>query len=186
MKVLVAYFSQTGNTERVAAAIHDELLAQGHTADLMPIDALTPEGLLAYDLVFPGSACHSADLAPPAKALLEAITPSPPFGLAGFATHATVMPHGSESDGALHDAWAGQCAKTFERASREKGIAWCGYFSCQGAPSPPIEAFIHHRIVTDPEAWDAYVAEVRQHPNTQDLAEARAFAHDVLSTYDGA
>ncbi|MCU0521752.1 MAG: MOSC domain-containing protein [Anaerolineae bacterium] len=181
MKVLVAYYSQTGNTKQIAEVIHSEVLSRGYEADLKPLAALTPESLNGYDLVFMGSACHSSDLAMPVKALLEAIAPSPPFRLAGFATHSTYTPEGDARRRVLYEAWAGQCTTSFERTCQEKGIAWCGYFGCQGAPSAPIEVFIHQTILTDAEEWEAYIADARTHPDEGDKEEARVFARRVLA-----
>ncbi len=45
MKVLVAYFSQTGNTEQIAEVIHSEVLSHGYEADLSPLTAVTLESL---------------------------------------------------------------------------------------------------------------------------------------------
>ena len=181
MKVLVAYYSQTGNTKQIAEVIHSEVLSHGHEADLKPLAALTPESLHGYDLVFLGSACHSSDLAMPVKAMLEAITPSPHFRLAGFVTHSTYTPEGSGRRRELYEAWAGKCETSFERASQEKGIAWCGYFGCQGAPSAQIEVFIHQTILTDAAEWEAYIADARTHPDEEDIEKARAFARRVLA-----
>jgi len=64
--------------------------------------------------------------------------------------------------------------------SQEKQIAFLGYFHCQGAPSPPIETFIHNTIVTDKEEWESYIREVREHPNKADLQHARECAQRVL------
>jgi len=47
----------------------------------------------------------------------------------------------------MYEQWAGRCAETFERISRQKGFNLLGYFHCQGAPSPPIEEFIHNEIM---------------------------------------
>lgn len=181
MKILVTYFTQTGNTEKIAEAIHRELLSQGHAVELKRIGEITAEGLNGYDLVFLGSACHDADLAKPVKRILERIAQSPPFRLAGFVTHATYMPEGGERQRELYEEWAGRCEKSFEQAGREKEIAWGGYFSCQGAPSPPIEAFIHREIVTEEDEWEEYVAEARKHPNEKDMEKAREFARRVLA-----
>ena len=181
MKILVAYFTQTGNTEQIADAIHGEVLAKGHDADLKRIDELAPDRLNDYDLVFLGSPCHDTDLAKPVKRLLEKIATAPSFKLAGFVTHATYTPEGGDRQREVYEAWAGGCPQSYERASRAKGIQWCGYFSCQGVPSAPIEAFIHQEIVTDAEEWEVYVAEVRQHPNEADKEKAREFARGVLA-----
>jgi hypothetical protein len=69
---------------------------------------------------------------------------------------------------------------SFHRASQEKQIEFLGYFHCQGAPSPPIEAFIRNTIVTDRDEWETYIAEVREHPDEEDLQEARDFAQQML------
>ena len=41
MKVLVTYFSQSGNTEKIAKAIHEEA-AQNNKADLKKLEDITP------------------------------------------------------------------------------------------------------------------------------------------------
>lgn len=181
MRILVAYFSQTGNTEKVARAIFEEVLSGGHDARLKRINEITAEDLNAYDLVFLGSACHDADLARPAKRVLEAIDRSPAFKLAGFVTHATYMPEGGEEQRKLHEEWASRCVVSFNQASEEKRIDFLGYFGCQGAPSPPIEEFIRRTVVTDEDEWKEYIREVRKHPNEEDLQNAREFAQQVLS-----
>jgi flavodoxin len=185
MKVLIAYFSQTGNTSKVARAIYQAVLSQrppsqGHEVALKAIGEVSARNLNDYDLVYLGSACHDTDLAKPAIRLLKDIDASPPFKLAGFVTHAAHMPQADESARELYERWAGNCIRTFQRTSEEKRIAFLGYFHCQGAPSPPIEAFIHHVIVTDKEEWATYIATVRGRPNDEDLPKAQAFARHVL------
>jgi flavodoxin len=181
LNILIAYFTQTGNTEKIAEAIYDEVLSEGNEAHLKRVDEITAEGLNGYDLVFLGSACHNADLAKPVKRILDEMPQSPPFGLAGFVTHATYMPEGGERQREEYEEWAGRCIQSFERVSEEKQIKWCGYFHCQGAPSPPIEAFIRREIVTDENEWEEYVAEVREHPNEEDVEKARGFARASLA-----
>jgi len=181
LKVLVTYLTQTGNTAKIAEAIYRELMSRGHTAELKRSDEITADVLLGYDLVFMGSACHDTDLARPVKRILAALPQSPPFKLAGFVTHATYTPEGGERQRAVYAEWAGRCEESFEQAAREKDIAWCGYFSCQGAPSPPIAAFIHSAIVTAEDEWAEYIAEVSKHPNEQDMEKAREFARRVLA-----
>lgn len=157
------------------------MLSQGHEVHLRRIDEIKSEEFNVYDLVFLGSACHDADLAKPVKRILEGIPQSPSFKLAGFATHATYTPEGGERQREMYEEWAGRCVESFERTSQEKEIGFLGYFSCQGAPSPPIEAFIHSVIVPDEEEWEEYVAEVRKHPNEEDMERARGFTRAVLA-----
>ena len=185
MNILVAYFSQTGNTAKIAQAIYEAVLPQADEAHLKKIDETTAESLNAYDLVFLGSACHDADLAKPVKRVLERISNSPPFKLAGFVTHATRMPEDGERAKELYERWAGNCIGTFEQVSEEKQGAFLGYFHCQGVPSPPIEAFIHNTIVTADDEWKTYVEEVRKHPNEEDLEKAQKFALRILAECKG-
>jgi len=180
MNILIAYFSQTGNTAKVARAIYEAVSSRGHEVTLREIGEVTAESLNDYDLVYLGSTCHDTDLAKPAKRLLERISKQPPFKLAGFCTHATRMPEEDERARELYERWAGTCIRTFQRVSEEKQIAFLGYFHCQGAPSPPIEVFIHDTIVTDEAEWEMYIAEVRAHPNQEDVEEAGEFARQVL------
>ena len=181
MQVLVVYYSETGNTAKVAAAIHEVVSSHGHEADLKATSDVTADDLGAYDLVFLGSACHDTDLARPAKTLLGQFPHSPPFKLAGFVTHATYSPEGGDREEELHGTWAARCALSLRRVSEEKGIEFLGYFGCMGAPSPPIEQFIHSQIVTDEGEWKEYVEEVRKHPDEDDLRQAGEFAVQVLA-----
>jgi len=180
MRILVAYYTQTRNTEAVAQAIHAEALAHGHSADLKRFRRRRPEDLNEYEIVIVGSPCHHSDLAKPVKRLLAQLPQSPPFKLAGFATHATYLPEGSDRRRQLHEEWAGRCVKSFEDACRERSIPWAGFFGCQGAPSKSIELFIHRAIFKDPDEWAEYKAEIHKHPSEEDLEKARSFARGVI------
>ena len=180
MKILITYYSLTGNTAKVAHAIYEAVIALGYEATLSKLSNISAADMSSYDLVFLGSACHDTDLAKPAKRLLENIDESPTLKLAGFVTHATHMPEKDERARALYEQWAGNCIRTFQRISEEKQIAFLGYFHCQGAPSPPIETFIHTTIITDSQEWAEYSADMHEHPNEAALEKARVFARRVL------
>lgn len=180
MNILIAYYSETGNTKKIAQAIHDKVLSQGSESHLKHVNEITIEELHDYDIVFLGSACHDADLAMRVKRILKEMTPSPSFKLAGFVTHAVYTPEGGDRQRKKYNEWAGRCVQTFERVCQEKEIKWCGFFSCQGAPSPPIKDFIHREIVVDEKEWAEYLAQVRGRPNEDDLEKAREFAQAVL------
>ena len=66
MKILITYFSQTGNTQQIAEAIHQELL-ESHEVNLKKIEEAKPDALEGYDLVFVGSPIHGNGLAAPAR-----------------------------------------------------------------------------------------------------------------------
>ena len=180
MKTLVAYYTQTGNTAKVARAIHETVVAEGHTAELAEAQRTTASVLDDYDLVFLGSTCHSSDLAAPVKQLLKELATSSPFKLAGFVTHATTMPDEGSWGPEMHERWAGQCARTFERMCEQKQIVFLGYFHCQGAPSGPIAQFIHNTIIPDADEFASYMDDVKGHPDATDLEQAREFALQIL------
>ena len=179
VKVLVVYYSETGNTEKVAEAIAEEA-SNGHQVHLKKVSEVTADSLSNYDLVFLGSACHSADLATPVKGLLDAIPNSPKFKLAGFFTHATYMSGWRKDLNIFFERWASKCVTSFQEAHRVKQIDFKGYYNCQGAPSPPIQDFIRKEIVTTPDDWREYIKEVMKHPTSEDLQKAKEFARAIL------
>ena len=181
VKVLVAYYSETGNTEKVAKAIYDQA-SKEHEAHLKKVKDVTAGILNDYDLVFLGSACHSADLAVPVKGILNALSNSPKFRLAGFFTHSTWTPESDGSARTLFNRWASKCIVSFEKISKEKQIDFRGYFNCQGVPSPPIQEFIRREIVKSDSDFEAYLEEAKKHPSSEDLEKAKEFARKVLST----
>lgn len=179
VKVLVVYYSETGNTEKVARAIAEEV-SNGHQVHLKKVSEVTAGSLSNYDLVFLGSACHAADLATPAKGLLDAIPNSPRFKLAGFFTHSTYTSGGGTNENIMFERWASKCVTSFQEVHREKQIDFKGYYNCQGAPSPPIQDFIRKEIVTAPDEWEEYIKEVMKHPTSGDLQKAKEFARKIL------
>jgi len=179
MKILVAYYSETGNTEQVAQAMC-EVASRDHEVVLMTVPEVSVDLLSGFHLVFLGAAVHDSDLAKPLKRLLETLPMNPSFKLAGFSTHSTFMPEGSARREELHEWWAGKCLPSFERICREKSIPFLGYFHCQGAATPPIEAFIHREIITSEMEWNEFLPELRKHPTFEDLQNAKDFAQEVI------
>ena len=178
MKVLIAFYGETGNTEKIAKAIYQEA-SRDHEAHLRRVEEVTEETLNRYDLVFLGSPCHSTDLAPPVKRILDAFPDSPNFKLAGFFTH------GCPNVGEAFDRWASKCVSSFAKASKEKQIDFVGYYHCQGSMAPPVEDAMGRYFAEKGEItaddWNEYIEELRKHPNHEDLQKAKEFARDVLS-----
>ena len=181
MRVLVTYFSLTGNTEFVAKGMFDELSGKVDDIKLEKITKINPESLVNYDLVLIGSACHDADLAKPVKVFLKELPKLTNLKLAGFVTHSTYLSDGSERRDELYKRWAGKCENSLKKACKKKKIEYLGYFHCQGKPSPEIAEFIHQVIVTDEDEWNEYIEEVNKHPDDMDIQNAKAFARDVLA-----
>lgn len=182
MKILITYFSQTGNTEKIASAIH-EVASKNHDSYLKRIKKVKIEELSDFNLIFIGSACHDSDLAKPVLRFLKEIPNSPKYAIVGFFTHSTFLPEGDDRIKKLSEKWSGKCIATFEELKKERNINFKGYFRCQGIPSPPIEQFIHKTIIKDDGEWAEFLEEVKKHPNENDIENAKKFAQDILSEF---
>ncbi len=180
MKVLVAYYSETGNTEKIAKAIHEEA-SKDHNSSIKKLKELEVSDLDNYDLIFLGSATHSSDLAKPVLNFIKEIPEKSNFKLAGFVTHAVYLPSENEEITASHNKWAGRTSQTFKSLQDEKGIDFIEFYSCMGAPSPPIEEFIQTSVIPTEEQYNQYMEIVRKHPNEEDIKNAQEFAKRVLN-----
>ena len=170
MKVLVTYFSQSGNTEKIAKAIYEEA-SQAHEADLKKLEDITPEGVAKYDFVFIGSPLHSGSLAAPVKECLGVIQESSGQKMAGFITH--MAPAYPEQD---MEAFA----DPIKAACKEKGIEYVGCFDCQGFLAEAMHAAVQKKLDMTDEQWADMVKQMTGHPNDEDVANAKACAREVL------
>ena len=171
MKVLVTYFTQTGNTEQIAKAICDAA-SKGHEAQIKALEEVKPEDCNNYDIVFVGAPVHAGGLAAPAKEFLEALPQASRFKLAGFATHAD----GPENPQGFENA-----LKTFETSSQEKGITFMGSYDCQGRLSPDLEPLVKQMKGLSDEEAAALIGPLKEHPNAEDQKKASEFAESLLS-----
>ncbi len=55
MRSLVAYYSQTGNTKKIARAIHKGMSSLNEQCDIIPVKEVKPQDLNNYDLIGLGS-----------------------------------------------------------------------------------------------------------------------------------
>jgi len=116
IKVLVTYFSQSGNTEKIAKAIWEEA-SQANEADLKKLEDVGTEDFAGYDFIFIGSPLHSANLAAPVKAFLTNLQAGSGQKMAGFITH---------SAPAYPDQDMDAFTEPIKAACKEKGIEYKG------------------------------------------------------------
>jgi flavodoxin len=162
-RILVTYFTRTGNTKKVAEAIYDELDGDKAMAPLGKV-----EDLSRFDLVFIGFPVQSHSVPFPVETFLKAV----PAGLkvALFSTHGSFT--GSPlSRQALEYA-----------AILIAGVRLLGTFSCRGKVSP--DALEALKREPEHEAWAEMAASAATHPDEHDLAEARAFARYIYAVKD--
>ncbi len=171
MNVLVTYFSQTGNTEKIAKAICEEA-AQANDAVLKKLEETTPEEVAGYDFIFIGSPLHSGSLAEPVKKCLGALQATSGQKLAGFITH--MAPAYPEQDMAAFE-------EPMKTVCSEKGIEYKGCFDCQGFLVEALHEPVQKKLGLDDEQWAGMVQAMTGRPNEEDVANAKACARELLA-----
>lgn len=160
MRTLVAYFTQTGNTERVAEAIYGELSGDKEIEKLEAVESL--EG---YDLAFIGFPIMAFGPADAAKDFLASRAAGKRVAL--FITHASPEDHDALPE------WLDKC----EQAAA--GTELVGTFNCQGELSQQIADLL--AASDDPQLRE--FAEARSQtlgqPDEARLERARAFAREI-------
>ena len=160
MKTLVAYYSETGNTRKVAEAIYAAIRHTQKT--LLSIDQI--EELDSPDLVFCGFPVQHHGV--PAKMVhfLERL----PKGkkLAIFATHGSLR-GGEKAIGAFYAA-----------LSLAKGQTILGTFGCRGQ----VQFQLLDEWAESPQhrAWAIEAQSANGHPDAADLEEASTFAETMM------
>lgn len=171
MRVLVTYFSQSGNTETIAKAICEEA-AKVSEADLKKLEELNPDMVAEYDCIFMGSPLHSGSLAAPVKECLNVFKPTSGQKMAGFITH--MAPAYPDQD---MEAFA----EPMKAACREKGIEYKGCFDCQGFLAEAMHEPVQKKLNMDDEQWAGMVKAMTGRPNKDDVENAKAFVKSLFA-----
>lgn len=170
MKVLVTYYSQSGNTEKIAKAIYEEASTVSD-ADLKKLEELTPEMVAEYDCIFMGSPLHSGNLATPVKECLSVLKVTTGQQMAGFITH--MAPAYPEQD---MDAFA----EPMKSACNEKGIEFKGCFDCQGFLAEAMHGPVQKKLNMNDKQWAEMVKGMTGRPNQEDVDNAKAFVKSLF------
>jgi len=160
-RTLVAYYTLTGNTKKVAEAIYDTLPGDKTIASMAEAD----DNLEAYGLIVAGFPVQYHSVPYGAELFLRKI----PAGMktALYCTHASFT-------GSILSRQAVEYAAVLVSRTRLVGT-----FSCRGKVSmQALEAMSKEPIN---ESWVEMAASAATHPDAHDLAEAAAFAHWIHS-----
>ena len=160
MKVLVTYYSETGNTKKVAEAIYNAVTEPKEIKPLKEVKSLD-----GYGLVFLGFPVQGSGPNPKARAYLESNTSGKRIAL--FITHA-----------APEDApEMPECIQKFKDAAAGADVV--DVFHCQGQLSGIIKTMM--RFMPDPQirAW-AKMDKSKGQPDAGRLEKAGVFASNVL------
>ena len=85
MKILITFFSNTGNTEKVANSMKDGLT--DYDVDMIPVKDVEPKTLNSYNIVFLGSGVYASRIDKSVLTLVKRAAPDLPAKLAYFCTH---------------------------------------------------------------------------------------------------
>ena len=170
MKVLVTYFSQSGNTEKIAKAIYEQAI-QDYKTELKKFEDITPNDVAGYDFIFIGSPLHSGSLAAPVKECLGVLKASSGQKMAGFITH--MAPAYPEQD---MEAFA----EPIKATCKENGIEYKGCFDCQGFLAEAMHGAVQKKLNFDDDQWADMVKQMTGRPSEEDEGKAKAFAKTVL------
>ncbi len=162
-KILVTYFSRTGNTRAVAEAIHGAL-----TGDKVIAPIAEAGDLSGFDLILVGFPVHSHSLPYRVEVFLKKIPAGKRIAL--FSTHGAFT-------GSVLAVQAIEYAVTLVSSAKLLGT-----FSCRGKVS--MQALDVLKQDQENESWAEMAATAATHPDVQDLAEAAAFAHRIRSIED--
>ncbi|GAH12178.1 unnamed protein product [marine sediment metagenome] len=88
MKVLITYFSNTGNTEKIAKSMKDVLV--DYDVDLIHAKDVDPTTLSSYDIVFLGSGVYASRIDKSILTMIKKAVPDLPTKFAYFCTHASL------------------------------------------------------------------------------------------------
>lgn len=159
-KILVTYFSLTGNTKKIAEAIYEELKGE---KDLKKVDEIQDLGL--YDLLFIGFPVHSHSVPFKIEELMKKI----PLGkkIALFSTHGSLTGSRLSREALEHATILASKAKIL------------GTFSCRGKVSEQAMEVLSKS--PEHKAWTEMAASARTHPDENDLEDARSFTDWIMT-----
>ena len=173
LKILVSYYTGTGNTEKVAKAIKEGIT--GHDVDLSPVKDVDPNSLNSYDLVFLGSGIYGFNASRKLMTLVKK-APELPTNFAYFYTHEAPQPQ------AYSDAF-----KSVNKIIEKCNCELLGMFDCCGENlvEKAEEQRQAYRSTLTPEerkkAEGNFLNLVKGHPNAEDLENAKNFANSIVN-----
>jgi flavodoxin len=164
MKTLVTYYSETGNTNKIAQAIHGEISGE---KVILPFSELT--SLDGYDLIFFGFPIMQ--FGPPRKIRMFLKAHAAGKTIALFVTHASWEEPGQAD---FLSNWLEKC-----RAAAE-GSNLVGFFHCRGELSADAAARFLTSDFEEVRKFGSMQPATVGHPTAGELEEARRFAGRVV------
>lgn len=159
-KILVTYFSQTGNTKKIAETIFETLESE---KVIQPVDEV--QQLDEYNLIFIGFPVHSHSVPYKIQDFIRKIPENKKIAL--FSTHGALSGSKLSREALEHAVILASKAKVL------------GTFSCRGKVS--LEALDIFKKSPEHEAWADMAVSAATHPDKGDLEEAKTFAKRMIT-----
>ena len=150
MKGIIIYYSQTGNTKKIAHAIHKGMSQIADHCDMVPVKEANPKDLDQYDIIGLGSPVWMGGFSPNVRIFAENIPEQEGKHIFSFCTHG-VMPE-------LY-------FPSVTRKLKAKGFTVIGMRDWYGS--------VHFQVAPKPYFTDG-------HPDDIDLKEAEAFGREMV------
>jgi flavodoxin len=160
MKALVTYYSQTGNTEKIARAIYDAIHFE---KELLPVREIT--SVEGYDIIFAGFPVQAHSVPAAFLPFFKKLPPGQQIAL--FCTHGSLR-GGQLPKQAIEHA-IGLAAK----------MKILGTFGVRGQVNPKVLDSLGNMV--QHQSWVEEALGACGHPDEADLADAKAFAKTVLA-----
>jgi len=167
MKILITYFSQTGNTEKIARSIYEG--CEGKEVEIKPIKEVDPSTLSDYGLVFLGSGIYASRVNKSLADLLEAATELPPK-FVFFNTHASKKPY--------QDGFKVVKKKIGEKSEIVAEFDCCG--DNIGVPEAMRKAMVEKLPPEKRKEAELHQQWLKGRPNAEDLENAKEFAKSLI------
>jgi NAD-dependent dihydropyrimidine dehydrogenase PreA subunit/flavodoxin len=149
MKSIIIYYSQSGNTKKIAQAIHAGMRQVTEVCDITPLKAIKAQDLSGYDLIGLGGPVWRRREPANIQAFIESMAPSKGKHGFAFSTHGTLP---------------GEFMKNVLPALTRKGITVIGFNDWYGS--------VFHPYLPKPYFTDG-------HPDEIDLKEAEDFGREM-------
>jgi len=161
-RILITYFSKTGNTKKIAEAIY--MAVEGEKV-IKPVNELQKNEVDKYSIIFIGFPVYSHSVPFSLEGILKNISPNKKIAL--FSTHGTLT-------GSRLSREALEYASVL--ASKTNVL---GSFSCRGKVS--LQALEVLEKLPEHKAWAEMAASASTHPDESDLEDARSFARWIMT-----
>ena len=167
MKILITYFSQTGNTEKIAQSIYEG--CEGKEVEIKPIKEVDPSTLSDYELIFLGSGIYASRVNKSLADFIDAAKELPPK-FVFFNTHASRTPY---QDG----------FKVVKKKIGEKSEIIAEYDCCGdniGVPEAMRNAMLEKLPPEKRKEAEEHQLWLKGRPNVEDLEKAKEFAKSLI------